>query len=107
MLRGKTTRLMRRVVPCALGLLLLIALAAEAKKRHPSLVVEDDYRQALADLSMGMMALVNLVAISLLSGIAFKILKDYNDQLEHHEEPVFRRERFPELDAHLHRDVWD
>jgi tetratricopeptide (TPR) repeat protein len=44
---------MWRAVPCALGLLLLIAPAAEAQKRHPSLVVEENYRKALEDLSRG------------------------------------------------------
>ncbi len=35
----------------------------------------------LADLSMGLMAITNLIAILLLSGIAFKLAKDYNQQL--------------------------
>jgi len=44
---------MWRAVPCLLGFLLFVAPAAEAQKRHPSLVVEDYYRKALADLASG------------------------------------------------------
>ena len=34
----------------------------------------------LADVFMGLMAIINLIAILLLSNIAFKALKDYMDQ---------------------------
>lgn len=37
---------------------------------------------ALADVSMGLMAIVNLIAIILLSGIVIKLAKDYNRQLK-------------------------
>ena len=36
----------------------------------------------LADMSMGLMATVNVLAITLLSGVAFKIIADYEQQLE-------------------------
>ena len=36
----------------------------------------------IADLSMGIMAIINIVAIVLLSKLAIRVIKDYNDQLE-------------------------
>ena len=52
------------------------------------------------------MSLLNLVAILLLSPIAFKVMKDYLDQLKRHEEPTFDRSKFPELEGHVAEDVW-
>ncbi|MDA3648744.1 alanine:cation symporter family protein [Saccharopolyspora indica] len=51
----------------------------------------------LADTTMGIMALVNLAAIAPLSAIAFKLLKDYNEQRKQGLDPVFTRDRLPEL----------
>jgi len=48
-----------------------------------------------ADGIMGIMALVNLVAIGLLSGVAFKLLKDYSAQRRDGRDPVFTRDRLP------------
>ncbi|RWZ46557.1 alanine:cation symporter family protein [Labedella phragmitis] len=48
-----------------------------------------------ADGIMGLMALVNLVAIGLLSGVAFKLLKDYTEQRRRGINPVFTRDRLP------------
>ncbi|MBD8011596.1 alanine:cation symporter family protein [Microbacterium sp. Re1] len=50
-----------------------------------------------ADSIMGIMAIVNLIAIALLSGVAFKLLRDYLDQRRAGLDPVFTRERMPEL----------
>lgn len=50
-----------------------------------------------ADGIMGLMALVNLVAIALLSGVAFKLLKDYSQQRKAGLNPVFTRARMPEV----------
>ncbi|WP_406247223.1 alanine/glycine:cation symporter family protein [Microbacterium sp. M] len=50
-----------------------------------------------ADGIMGLMALVNLVAIALLSGVAFKLLKDYSQQRKAGLDPVFTRARMPEV----------
>ncbi len=61
---------------------------------------------AFADLSMGMMAIINLVAICLLSGIAFALLKDYQTQSKAGIKPTFDRRKFPQLDKQLDRDVW-
>lgn len=50
-----------------------------------------------ADGIMGLMALVNLVAIGLLSGLVFKLLKDYTAQRRQGRDPVFTRDRLPEV----------
>ncbi|MDZ8274410.1 alanine/glycine:cation symporter family protein [Microbacterium aquimaris] len=50
-----------------------------------------------ADGAMGFMALVNLIAIGLLSGVAFKLLRDYTGQRRAGKDPVFTRARLPEL----------
>lgn len=46
---------------------------------------------------MGVMAIINLVAIALLSGIAFKLLRDYSEQRKAGLDPVFTRARMPEV----------
>lgn len=58
-------------------------------------VVSADVVWNFADGAMGFMALVNLVAIALLSGIAFKLLKDYTAQRREGRDPVFTRDRLP------------
>jgi len=50
-----------------------------------------------ADGIMGVMALVNLVAIALLSGIAFRLLRDYTRQRRAGRDPVFTRDLLPEV----------
>ncbi|NOJ23052.1 alanine/glycine:cation symporter family protein [Vibrio coralliilyticus] len=62
---------------------------------------------ALADVSMGMMAIVNLVAILLLSGIVIKLAKDYNRQLKEGKVPTFDSNDFPELKSQLEDGIWD
>ncbi|SDM69082.1 alanine or glycine:cation symporter, AGCS family [Franzmannia pantelleriensis] len=59
-----------------------------------------------ADLSMGMMALINLVAILLLSPIAFALLRDYDRQLRAGQEPVFDPSRFPKLANKVDPKAW-
>ncbi|GHC71492.1 Na+/alanine symporter [Nocardiopsis terrae] len=51
----------------------------------------------LADTTMGLMALVNLVAITPLAAIAFRLLKDYTEQRKQGLDPVFTRDRMPDL----------
>ncbi|MFV2195139.1 alanine/glycine:cation symporter family protein [Nocardiopsis sp. LOL_012] len=51
----------------------------------------------LADTTMGLMALVNLAAITPLAVIAFRLLKDYNRQRKEGRDPVFTRDRIPGL----------
>lgn len=52
----------------------------------------------LADVFMGLMAIINLIAILLLGKIAFKALKDYNKQKKAGiKDPVFKSSSIPEL----------
>ena len=50
-----------------------------------------------ADGVMGLMALTNLIAIGLLSGIAFRLLKDYTAQRRAGRDPVFTRDLLPDV----------
>lgn len=62
---------------------------------------------ALADVSMGLMAIVNLIAIILLSGIVIKLAKDYNQQLKAGKVPTFDANDYPELKSQLEAGIWD
>ena len=57
-----------------------------------------------ADLLMGLMAIVNLVAIALLSRVAFKLLRNYDEQRRAGKDPVFTRDMLPELRG---VEVWE
>lgn len=59
-----------------------------------------------ADLSMGMMALINLVAILLLSPLAFAIFRDYEKQLKGGVEPTFDPSQFPKLASKVDSNAW-
>ncbi|WP_355660063.1 alanine/glycine:cation symporter family protein [Halomonas salifodinae] len=59
-----------------------------------------------ADLSMGMMALINLVAILALSPLAFALFRDYDRQRRAGEEPVFDPSRFPKLAGKVDPEAW-
>ncbi|RJX74386.1 sodium:alanine symporter family protein [Vibrio sinensis] len=61
---------------------------------------------ALADVSMGMMAIVNLIAIILLSGTVIKLAKDYNRQLSEGKVPTFDANDYPELKSQLEEGIW-
>ncbi len=67
-------------------------------------VVSADIVWNFADGAMGFMALVNLIAIALLSGVAFKLLKDYTAQRRQGLDPVFTRDRLPEVRG---IEVWE
>ena len=45
----------------------------------------------LSDVLMGVMALINIPVILILSGTAFKALRDYEDQLKREVNPVFKK----------------
>lgn len=52
----------------------------------------------LADLSMGLMALINLIAILLLSKYVYRALQDYNEQRKAGiDSPVFKASSMPEI----------
>jgi AGCS family alanine or glycine:cation symporter len=56
-------------------------------------VVGADLVWNFADGVMGLMALTNLIAIGLLSGLAFTLLRDYTHQRREGKDPVFTRDR--------------
>ncbi|MBD0784805.1 sodium:alanine symporter family protein [Vibrio sp. Y2-5] len=62
---------------------------------------------AMADVSMGLMAIVNLIAILLLSGTVIKLAKDYNRQLDAGKVPTFNANEYPELKTQLEDGIWD
>jgi len=62
---------------------------------------------AMADLSMGFMALTNLIAILLLSGVVVKLAKDYNSQLKAGKLPTFDASNYPEIQDQLEPGIWD
>ncbi|MCS4533889.1 alanine/glycine:cation symporter family protein [Neisseria montereyensis] len=60
----------------------------------------------MADLSMGIMALINLIAILALSPLVFLLLKDYNGKLKMGKEPVFKLSEHPVLKRRFKSDIW-
>lgn len=60
----------------------------------------------MADVSMGVMALINLVAILLLSGFALEAWKDYQTQIRQGLEPNFKSSSIPGLQDKLIDDCW-
>ncbi len=61
----------------------------------------------MADLSMGVMALINLIAILALSPLVFLLLKDYCAQLKQgRQEPEFKLSDHPQLKPVVREDVW-
>ncbi|ALJ21129.1 alanine/glycine:cation symporter family protein [Microbacterium sp. No. 7] len=67
-------------------------------------LVSADVVWNFADGAMGFMALINLIAIALLSGIAFRLLKDYTQQRREGRDPVFTRDRLPDVKG---IEVWE
>ncbi|QIC15845.1 sodium:alanine symporter family protein [Providencia vermicola] len=61
----------------------------------------------MADLSMGVMAITNLIAILLLSGIAFKLAKDYDRQRKAGGIPTFDIDQHPELKSQVEQGIWE
>lgn len=59
-----------------------------------------------ADLSMGMMAIINLVAILMLSPVAFALFRDYEQQLKAGKEPTFDPSKFPKLANKVDPKAW-
>ncbi len=62
---------------------------------------------SMADLSMGLMATINLIAILLLTPIALILLKDYTSQLKQGiKEPEFKIDNHPKLKQKVDSDIW-
>lgn len=59
---------------------------------------------SIVDISMGLMTIVNLIAIVLLSGKVWKLLADYSAQKRAGRDPLFTRDSMPEIADDL--DGW-
>jgi alanine or glycine:cation symporter, AGCS family len=59
---------------------------------------------SFADVTMGLMATVNLVAVLALTGVAVKVLRDYDKQRRAGLDPVFTRDSVPGLGG---LQVWE
>ncbi|MBB2976009.1 AGCS family alanine or glycine:cation symporter [Microbacterium endophyticum] len=77
-----------RPVLAAYRILVVLAVLAGS-------VASADLVWNFADGVMGLMALINLIAIALLSGVAFRLLKDYTAQRRAGRDPVFTRDLLP------------
>ena len=60
-----------------------------------------------ADMTMGFMAIINLVAILLLSKQVFKLFNHYQNQRKQGQDPVFNRSDIPELEKKIAPGVWE
>ena len=60
----------------------------------------------MADLTMGTMALINLIAILLLSPLVFLLLKDYTAKLRMGRDPEFKLSEHPSLKRRIKSDIW-
>ena len=60
----------------------------------------------MADMAMGIMAWINLVAILLLSPLAFLLLKDYTAKLKMGKDPEFKLSEHPGLKRKIKSDIW-
>ncbi|NRD73115.1 alanine:cation symporter family protein [Shewanella sp. VB17] len=58
-----------------------------------------------ADVSMGLMALVNIAAIVMLSKVAYAVINDYERQIKAGVTPTFDSSKFPEID-NLEGGIW-
>ncbi|MBM7071945.1 alanine:cation symporter family protein [Shewanella sp. 202IG2-18] len=70
-------------------------------------IAKIDLVWSLADVSMGLMATVNIVALMLLSGVAVKVVRDYKQQVANGDEPEFDIKKFPEISNQLKDSIWD
>ena len=59
---------------------------------------------SFADLTMALLALVNLAALFLMAKVCFRLMRDYDEQSRAGHDPVFDPARFPDLD--IDRDAW-
>ena len=60
----------------------------------------------MADTFMGLMAMINLIAILLLSPIVWLLLKDYQQQLKTTKSPIFKVEKYPHLASRVKANIW-
>lgn len=60
----------------------------------------------LADISMGLMAIVNVVALFMLSGVVVWLSKDYNAQNKQGVLPTFYKDKHPKLAKEVDPNAW-
>ncbi|MGY6772964.1 alanine/glycine:cation symporter family protein [Gallibacterium sp. ZY190522] len=60
----------------------------------------------MADTFMGLMAMINLIAILLLSPIVWLLLRDYQQQLKTTKSPIFKVEKYPHLASRVKSNIW-
>jgi len=70
-------------------------------------VAKSDLIWNMADASMGLMALVNIIAILMLSKFVIIIAKDYNKQLDAGKTPTFDSAEYPEIDSKINSEIWN
>ncbi len=61
----------------------------------------------LADVTVGLMAITNLVAILMLAGLVVKLARDYNAQRAAGKLPRFDARQYPEIRSRLAPGIWD
>ncbi|WP_462170729.1 alanine/glycine:cation symporter family protein [Pseudoalteromonas xiamenensis] len=60
----------------------------------------------LADVSMGFMAIINVIALFMLSGVVIWLTKDYQSQLKAGQTPTFDPSKHPHLAKTLPKGIW-
>ena len=60
----------------------------------------------LADISMGMMAIINVIALFMLSGVVIWLSKDYQQQRKQGVVPTFDKNKHPKLAQEVDPDSW-
>ncbi|XKM14469.1 alanine/glycine:cation symporter family protein [Orbaceae bacterium ac157xtp] len=61
---------------------------------------------AMADITMAFMAITNLIAILLMSGLVRKLARDYNKQRADKKLPTFDLAKYPEIKDKIAKGVW-
>ncbi|GAA5216727.1 alanine/glycine:cation symporter family protein [Corallincola platygyrae] len=70
-------------------------------------LAQSDLIWSLADTSMGFMAIINLIAILLLSNVVVTLARDYHQQQKAGKVPKFDRKKYPELDKKIAPGIWE
>jgi alanine or glycine:cation symporter, AGCS family len=60
----------------------------------------------IADVALGLMALVNLTAVVLLSRVGIAVIRNYEDQMKQGLTPSFTHDSVPGIGSRLEPDVW-
>lgn len=59
---------------------------------------------SFADLTMALLAVFNLIALAFLAKVGLRLMRDYDEQWRAGQVPVFRPEKFPDLD--IDHEAW-